>query len=181
MDERLLIDRAKRGDNEALASLLEAQYPFLYRYLLKITLNPHLAEDLAQETVVRCIARLGSYKADRSKFSSWLMTIASRLYIDELRKRKREVPGTPDDQGGRLLAWQAAAQGADWPDVLDALGKLPREMRTSVVLKHYYGYSQDEIAQMTGVPEGTVKSRIHHGMRLLRKELKEDVGQTGRE
>lgn len=181
MDERLLIDRAKRGDNEALASLLEAQYPFLYRYLLKITLNPHLAEDLAQETMVRCIARLGSYKADRSKFSSWLMTIGSRLYIDELRKRRREVPGTPDEQGTRLLAWQAATRGDDWPDVLDALGRLSSEMRTSVVLKHYYGYSQNEIAEMTGVSSGTVKSRIHNGMRLLRKELKDDVRQTRRE
>lgn len=175
MDERLLIDKAKRGDNDALSTLLRANYSFLYRYLLKITLNPHQAEDLAQETMVRCISRLGTYKAERSKFSSWLITIGSRLYIDELRKRRREVPDMPEEQGTRQLAWQVASHGDDWPDVLDALRRLSREMRTAVVLKHYYGYSQDEIATMTGVSVGTVKSRIHNGVRLLRKELREHV------
>lgn len=71
----------------------------------------------------------------------------------------------------RKLKWQSAVAGDEWPEILELLGTLSVEMRTAIILKHYYGYSLEEIAEMADVPIGTVKSRIHSGLRIMRKEL----------
>lgn len=172
MDELELIAAAKRGDDRALAMLLHKHYEFVAKYLMKITLSPPLAEELAQETMLRCIEKLDTYR-DKSKFSSWLITIAGRLYIDHLRKAKREKRWLERQGAERRIEWQAKLAGDSWTETLQALGRLPPEMRIAVVMKHYYGYAVAEIAEMTSVPEGTVKSRIHHGIRKLREELKD--------
>lgn len=171
--EEQLIERAVKGDSEALSILLKKHYTFLFKYLIKVTMNPALAEDLTQETMIRCIERIGTYNG-KSRFSSWLITIGTNLYIDELRRKKRERRLWEQQRGLRQIHWQAARLDEDWPPVLDALGQLPSAIRVSVILKHYYGYSYPEIAQMTSVPEGTVKSRVHHGLKRLREELTAD-------
>ncbi len=169
LNELNTIASAKRGDPEALSELLHTHYPFLLAYLKKITLDPHLAEDLAQDTFIRCIHKIRTYD-ERSKFSSWLITIGTRLYIDEWRKRKREHAWREQEQALQRIRWQAMQRGEEWPDLLDALGRLSVEARSAIVLKHYYGFSLEEIASMTDVPVGTVKSRIHNGIQSLRKE-----------
>ena len=70
---------------------------------------------------------------------------------------------------------QMQSSGRDWPEALEALGRLKPDVRTPIVLKHYYGYSQDEIAAMLDIPAGTVKSRIHNGIKQLREELSADA------
>lgn len=169
-DEKELIRQAKRGDRTALCQLIQRHYPFLVRYLMKVTLQPALAEDLAQETMLRCMEKIKLYNG-QSRFSSWLMTIGTRLYIDYVRKRKREVRFMEQEQALRKLKWQADHAGSRWPEALEALGSLSEHTRMPIVLKHYYGYSYEEIAEMMDVPQGTVKSRIHNGLSALRKEL----------
>ena len=170
MEEQELIERARGGDSAALSGLLHTHYPFIVKYLTKVTFDPHLAEDLAQETMIKCIHKIGSYNG-QTKFSTWLITIGTRLYIDEWRKRKREREWRDQENALRRIKWQAAGTGDEWPEVLDALAELSTETRTAIVLKHYYGYSIEEIAEMTDVPQGTVKSRIHNGIKALRKEM----------
>ena len=170
MDELSLITEAKKGDQRALAMLLQKHYAFVKNYLLKLTLSPSLAEDLTQETVLRCIRKLHLYQ-DKSKFSSWMITIAGRLYIDYTRKQKREKRWLEGEQARRHIRFQAERSGHSWPELLEALGGLSPDMRMAVVMKHYYGYTIEEIADIVGVPEGTVKSRIHHAVRRLREEL----------
>lgn len=165
-----LISKARRGDRAALSELLQTHYVFLVKYLIKITMQPQLAEDLAQETMLRCMEKIHLYNG-QSKFSSWLITIATRQYIDSLRRKKREVLWQEKERGLRKLRWQAACADSEWPEVLDALAELPESVRMPVVLKHYYGYAYEEIADMLGIPTGTVKSRIHNGLNTLRKEL----------
>lgn len=169
-DEALWIKQAQRGDLAALSLLLQRHYVFLVRYLMKVTLQPSLAEDLAQETMLRCMEKIKLYNG-QSKFSSWLVTIGSRLYIDHIRKRKRELSILEQEQALRSLKWKTAQAGEDWFDALDALGGLSEEVRIPIILKHYYGYAYEEIAEMLGIPAGTVKSRIHNGLGSLRKEL----------
>lgn len=173
MEEQIWIRDAQRGDGIALSNLLHKHYSLLRGYLLSVTLQPQLAEDLTQETMLRCMEKIGSFNG-QSKFSSWLITIATRKHIDYVRRRKRELLWQEQEQTLRKLQWDSERRQDGWPEAIDALAKLPADMRTAVVLKHYYGYSYDEIADMTGVPAGTVKSRIHHGLRQLRKELEAD-------
>jgi RNA polymerase sigma-70 factor, ECF subfamily len=161
-----LIAKARRGDQVALARLLQANYLSVKKYLVTVTFDRALAEDLAQETMIRAIQRIGQFSA-RSKFSTWLIAIATNLYLDQLRRYKRE----------RRLQAEAASLDLPvtvgpepaWLDLLERLHALPRDVAMPVVLKHYYGYSYEEIAEMMAIPEGTVKSRIFNGIRTLRR------------
>jgi RNA polymerase sigma factor, sigma-70 family len=170
---------AVRGDTKALASLLHDHYALLYKYMLKITMNKALAEDLVQETMLKAIERIGTFQA-KAKFSTWLISIATRLYMDEMRRKGRERKWQSDEQALQAIRFDAAMSREEWPSALDALAGLPPDVRVPIMLKHYYGYSYEEIAQWLDIPLGTVRSRLHNGLSRLRKELNDDDGtQTG--
>ena len=173
MDEKELIRSAKRGDSLAFAMLFKEHYPFLVKYLIKVTMKPDIAEDIAQEAMMKSMEKIKMYNG-KAKFSSWLITIATNLYIDDIRKKKREQNYQQQEQALRKMKWQFENQSEDWNDVLNALGRLSDEIRIPIVLKHYYGYSYEEIAAMLQIAEGTVKSRVHKGIQMVRKELNED-------
>lgn len=71
----------------------------------------------------------------------------------------------------RQLRWQMERHGEAWSELLDGLARLSEEHRIAILLKHYYGYSYEEIGSMLGIPVGTVKSRTAYGIKQLRKEL----------
>ncbi len=168
------IRQAQQGDASALAGLLREHYTFLYKYLVKVTMNPLLAEEIVQDTMVRCMERISTYNGS-SAFSSWLITIATRLYIDRKRRWKREAEWKQqEEQGSRSIRWRFESQGEEWSGVLDALSRLPTAQRVALLLKHYYGYSYDEIGAILQIPSGTVKSRVAYGISQMRKELNED-------
>lgn len=172
-DEEQLIAQAKSGEQIALALLLQEHYSFLVKYLIKITFSEEMAYDLAQETMVKCIEKIHLYNGG-AKFSSWMITIATNLYIDQKRKQKREERYQEQEQYLRKMRWHFSQQNTDWSDTLTALGKIPEEIRIPIIMKHYYGYSLEEIAKMLSIPLGTVKSRIHNGLKNIRKELSDD-------
>jgi len=161
-----------RRDPQVLAEQLRENYTFLYNYLLKVTMNRSLAEDLVQDTMLRAIEKIAGYRGG-AKFSSWLISIATRLYMDSLRRYKRERAWREQEQAQALrsLRYEAALRQEDWPEALDALAELNPDHRVPILLKYYYGYSQDEIAAWLDIPPGTVKSRLHNGLHQLRKEL----------
>lgn len=167
------IKLAQQGDASALATLLREHYTFLYKYLIKATMDPSLAEEIAQDTMVRCMEKIGTYNGS-SSFSSWLITIASRLYIDRKRRWKLETEWRRQEQGTKSIRWRFESRNMEWSEVLDALSRLPSAQRMAVLLKHYYGYGYDEIGAILQVPAGTVKSRVAAGLNQLRKELNED-------
>ncbi|MDF2722945.1 MAG: polymerase sigma factor SigY [Paenibacillus sp.] len=177
MDEREWIKRAQRGDSAALAQLLRQHYPFLLKYMTKITFQPVLAEDLTQEAMMRCIEKIRLYNFS-SKFSSWLITIGTNLYIDHQRKQKRERDWQDQEQAFRQIKWHAQQMGEEWSDMLDAFARMADEVRVPIILKHYYGYAYEEIAEMMNIAAGTVKSRIHNGIKSLRKELEHRHDET---
>jgi RNA polymerase sigma-70 factor (ECF subfamily) len=173
--EQEWIRRAVRGDTDALAHLLHRHYSFLHKYMLKLTMNPSIAEDVVQDTMVRCLEKIHTYNG-KMKFSSWLIMIGSRLYIDMLRRKKveRRWQEAEQKQAARQLRYYMESTDVEWSHLLERLGTLTAEQRAPIVLKHYYGYSVSEIASMLNVNEGTVKSRIHYGLGKLRKEWSED-------
>jgi RNA polymerase sigma-70 factor (ECF subfamily) len=72
------------------------------------------------------------------------------------------------------MRWHAAQQNEEWSEAIDTLAQLPQEVRVPIILKHYYGYAYEEIAEMMDLPAGTVKSRIHNGLKQIRKEMDAD-------
>ncbi|MHC0036825.1 RNA polymerase sigma factor SigY [Pseudoneobacillus sp. C159] len=173
MDEKNLIKSALKGDATSFALLFHENYPFLVKYLVKISLNIDLAEEIAQETMAKCMEKLHLFNG-KSKFSSWLITIATNVYFDYLRKEKREKNWQLQEQAFRKIKWQFESRNEEWNDVLSALGKLSEEVRIPIILKHYYGYSYEDIGHMMKLSAGTIKSRVHNGILAVRKELKLD-------
>lgn len=170
-EETLLIERAKTGDQEAFAQLFERYYSFLYKYLLKLTLDEDVSADLAQDTMIKCYTNLASFKSE-GKFSTWMISISTRLYMDLLRKQKRERNRFNQLKRTltRQLSWHASTRGMEWSDVFIDFNQLEDEWRVPILLRHYYGYSYDEVGEIMGIRSGTVKSRVHHGLKKLRKE-----------
>jgi RNA polymerase sigma-70 factor, ECF subfamily len=169
MDE--WVKKAQKGDHLAFAVLFKENYPFLVKYLMKVTMNPDYSEELAQETMTKCIQKIQLYNG-KSKFSTWLIAIATNTYIDQCRKKKYEKKWQEQEVIDRKIKWHFESRNEEWNDALGALGKLSDEVRIPIVLKHYYGYSYEEIAELMKISAGTVKSRVHNGLIAVRKELK---------
>ena len=128
--------------------------------------DPHAAEDIAQEGFVAAIGALERF--DRSRpFGPWLRTIVARRAIDAARARavRREV-------GDEALPFLAApASGEPRDDLFAALAALPDEQRIVVVLRHLLELTPTEIADVVGIPRGTVNSRLRRGLDTLAQEL----------
>ncbi len=169
--ERDLIKEAIKGKDEAFTRLFQDNYAFLYKYLIKLSLHPDVTEDLIQETMIKAYTHLHSFKGE-SKFSTWLISIASRLYIDQQRKeiRHRKIFEKARNEAVRKMKWQLSLKGDDWTEDLGLFAGLEPELKAPILLKHYYGYSYLEIAKMLRIKEGTVKSRVHNGLSKIRKE-----------
>ncbi|MFD0588784.1 RNA polymerase sigma factor SigY [Paenibacillus sp. GCM10027627] len=171
LDEATLVKRAIKGDVRSLSELLRQHYSFLYQYSLKLTMDKNRAEDITQETMLKAVENISAFRS-QSKFTTWLISIASRLVIDGARRREREKKWMQQEEGSlRLLRYESLGRMNEWPEALQAIGELDEKHRMAVLLKYYYGYSQEEIASMTDTPVGTVKSRLHQGLKQLREGL----------
>lgn len=166
MEDRELVARVARGDGEAFRELYARYADRVFRYALTILRNRHLAEEVAQETMVAVWRGAGGY-AGRSQVSTWIFGIARHqafrlLRVEARGAREPELPEEPDPMAGAELEVR----------VRRALDELPADQREAVFLAFYGGLSYAEIAQVQGVPEGTVKSRVFHAKRKLAEVLK---------
>ena len=152
---------AASGDIDAFEDLVRLYQAPVWRFLRDLVGDPHLAEDLTQETFVRAYTKLPSY-AFRARFSTWLFQVARNVAIDALRSRARRsrllqrVP-PPDDLPGPEISNELQA----------ALHTLPVHQREAVLLVEVAGMTCAEAGRVTGVPEGTVKSRLFHARKHL--------------
>lgn len=174
--EHDLIQRAKKGDERAMEELLQRNYPILKGYLLKITLDPELAADLTQETMFKAVRQLKRFK-EQSKFSTWLITIASNLYRDYQRK-SRHFPLVEDPVSLEQRLERVDSSGGRAKDELvdDLLARLPQDKRAVLILKHYFGYNYEEIGKILDCPVGTVKSRMYYCLEFLQKQMEGGKG-----
>ena len=180
-DDEDLARRIRRGERGAFDALLDRHGAPLLGYLGGMVRDRGIAEDLLQETLLRVHRHIDRYQ-ERGSFRAWLYRIATNLALSELRRR-RYAAGVPLE--GRAL--EVADAGARDPQqrledeervatVRTALEALPADQRSVLLLRSGQGMGIREIAQVLCVPEGTVKSRIHHGVRRLR-ELVQHTGQ----
>lgn len=169
--EATLVGRAARGDIGAFEELYRANSGRVYVLCLRMTGDPALAEELAQEAFVRAWQKLGSFRG-ASAFSTWLHRVTVNVVLGHRRSTARsetrlQVVGD-DLQGG---AGAGDASPAESIDLERAIAALPDGARTVFVLHDVEGYRHREIARLTGIAVGTSKAQLHRARRILRKAL----------
>ena len=163
--------------DEAVPSWEEVAHRYgrtIYNFAYRLTGNRDEAFDLSQEVLLRVRKGLRRYRP--GSFEGWLWRITRNAFIDETRRRNRRptVPLPEEDRSGLGVAPaadEALAEVRLGEDVQAALMSLPFDFREAVVLCDIVGLPYDEIAEIAGVPVGTVRSRIHRGRAALRDKL----------
>jgi RNA polymerase sigma factor (sigma-70 family) len=175
-DEALLAGFAT-GDPRTAAAFVRRFQGRVYGLAMTIVRQPAVAEEVAQETFTRVYRHAGNYDARKGRVSTWLLSIARNLSIDQTRM-KRLDPVDPEVIAAEVSI-ESQTPGADemglQPDeraqLRNAIGDLPDDQRRALVLATYMGRTAKEISDLDDVPLGTVKTRIRTAMLKLRDEL----------
>jgi RNA polymerase sigma-70 factor (ECF subfamily) len=174
--ERRLIDRAKRGDRQALRELIDAHKDRLFSFVWRIVRNHHDAEELCQEAFLKAFSSLDSFSTEY-RFSTWLFTIGYRLCLNAMR-RKKALSGEVD-----FSVFSAAGAGADEETAQSEEARRLREMiwgqvdrlsppqQAAIVLFYRHDQSCNEIAQILQMSVATVKSHLHRARARLKEML----------
>ncbi|KOA20627.1 RNA polymerase sigma factor SigY [Clostridium homopropionicum DSM 5847] len=170
MDELEVIERAKQGNKSALNNLLIDNYSILKGYIIKITGNPEIAQDVVQEALLKAALNIKKY-TPKAKFSTWLIAIGTNVYRDMLRREKRLVSMEEVNSSGDYNVEDSVISKVEFNQVIKIIQKMPYEKRAVFILKHYYNYKYEEIAEILGCPIGTVRSRLHHCIKSIIAEL----------
>lgn len=182
MDQRQLVERAARGEHEAFDALVRLASNRLYGIAYRILRDQYLAEDALQQTLITVWNELPKLR-DPDRFDAWTYRLIVRAATAEARKASR---GTTT----ALLPHDTDASRApdDYRTVVDrdelerGFSRIAAEQRAVLVLQHYAGLSQAQIADVLGIPIGTAGSRIHYAARALRAAIEADARLgTGRE
>lgn len=174
-------ERPARFDQEALA-----QMDALYSFAFKLTKVREEAEDLVSDTMLRAFERWRQFQLG-SNIRAWMFTILYHAFVSRRRRiDAREVP-MPESEDGFSRLEPAADENPEATfyasfideDVVRAIGELPEEYRSALVMSDVHGLRYAEIARVLGVPEGTVKSRLFRGRRLLQGQLRAYAEEMG--
>lgn len=186
-DEQLML-AFRSGDARAFHTLVQRHRQAVYNFILRYVGHRQRAEDVLQETWLKVVRSSTEYEP-KARFTTWVFTIARNLCVDSARKESYrqadslDAPVGADDEG-RELSQLVADEGAAGPDraaynvrlrplLTTALAALPMEQREVFLLREYSGIGFKEIAEVTGVNENTVKSRMRYALEGLRKRLAE--------
>lgn len=170
LNELELIEKAKKGNKSSMNTLLTENLNILKGYVIKMTADPHLSKDIVQDTMLKAILNINKFDP-KAKFSTWLIKIATNLYRDYLRKNKPldTIDENLQDSGKNVD--EAAISRLEYREAMRIIQKLSQEKRSAFILKHYYGYKYEEIAEILSCPIGTVRSRIHNAIKEIIIEM----------
>lgn len=185
VSDATLMAQLSNGEIDALEQLYERYSMLIFSLAVRILRDAQLAEDVVQEVFVRLWRRPASYDPARGRFVSWLMSVSRNRALDEQRRVSRrlraeeaddhpgnELPTTDrfDDPQAGVLLDELRRQ------VREAMTRLPPAQREVIELAYFSGLTQVEIAERTGEPLGTVKTRVRLGMNKLREAFGADPG-----
>jgi RNA polymerase sigma-70 factor (ECF subfamily) len=188
LGERLLLGRLVRRDEDAFNEIVRSYSDRVYNLVLRLVGSPAEAEDIAQEVFVTVFKSIESYRGE-AKLSTWILRIAANhsknriKYLSRRRTTGQELRDGSDatemaDEGkapvqAHFAAPDAMLEAAEMERMMqEAIAQLDEEQRLLVVLRDVEELSYDEIVEITGLPEGTVKSRLHRS-RMALKDLLE--------
>lgn len=185
--DELLMIRYQRGDREAFAWLVRRHHQRVYNFILRLVKQPTAAEELAQETFLKIVKNSSTFKHE-ARFSTWLYAIARNLCIDHQRKQRLRRHASleqplPGDQTGRPLGEslpdpsprssveRSTTKGRMAQAISAAVESLPEDQKEVFLLREVGGLPFKEIAEITGVGENTVKSRMRYALERLQQAL----------
>jgi RNA polymerase sigma-70 factor (ECF subfamily) len=190
-----LLRKAQRGDRGAFGQIVVLYQDRLYNALLRVIGDPEEARELTQETFTRALVKIDSFRGEAGPYT-WLFRIGVNLAISQLRKIQRHRTfsldrpagsggangAEDDDQASSLIDRVAQDRGASPADnaetreqhqqVLAALGRLDAEYRAVLVMRDIEGFDYQQMADVLGLPLGTLKSRLFRARLALRDELR---------
>ncbi|HEX5416092.1 MAG TPA: sigma-70 family RNA polymerase sigma factor [Chloroflexota bacterium] len=183
LDDRELVSAISQRDEQAFRLLYRRYGGVTYALVMRIVDDEECAEEVVQDAFLRVWRHAADYRSDQSGLATWILNIARNLAVDELRRRRarpttydplktgehvEDEQSDPDPRGDpQVVAELADVRVA----VRAALETLPGVQRAAIELAYFRGLTQSEIAQVTGLPLGTIKSRIRFGMRALQSAL----------
>jgi RNA polymerase sigma-70 factor (ECF subfamily) len=178
-DDLLLIERIASGDAEALGALYDRYGRVAFGVLFRMIGSPEAAEEVTQDAFHAVWRQARTYRADRGSVRTWFLAICRNAGIDWRRTRgkrleRETVIDTAFDLPADLRVDERVLSRLRAERVRDAIATLPPEQRDVLGLAFWGGYSQREIADRTGTPLGTVKSRVRLAMAKLRERLAEE-------
>ena len=171
-----LIERLATGnDQQALSDLYDRYQGVMYGLAMRITRDQALAQDAVQEAFVGVWRNASRYAASRASVRTWVLSITHHRAIDIVRRRRATIELPEGDTAVPALTtpdvWPEVARALDRETVAQAMGGLSEARRETISLAYFDGLTQVEIADRTGVPLGTVKSRVRLGLAQMRRTL----------
>ena len=165
-DETQLMRRIRQRDEHALQYLYDQCSRPVYSLALRVLGNTDLAEEVVQDVFMKVWEAPEKWEPNRGALMSWLLTVTRYAAIDRLRREKRRATTEPLEDHTE----QAGSDGSlgETLALNGALGELPAEQRAVIQLAYYQGLTHQDIADVTGIPLGTVKTRLRLGMQKLR-------------
>ena len=178
-----LLEHISNQDRDALATLYERFGRRVFSLAVRILSDSVSAEEVTQDVFMSVWRRGATYVSKKGKFTTWLFSIAHNRTIDELRKRRRDLSRTNDDiddhlnlESGDVSPPDATVAQSEYAKIRAAMEDLPEEQKNVVELSYFKGLTQTEIAEKTGPPLGTVKTRMRLALKKLRKALSAELG-----
>ncbi len=179
MDTDPTVARAQAGDGCALAELIETHQTQIYSLTLAIMRNPTDAADMTQETFVRVLRSIDTYRGERATFATWLHRLAVNVCLDALRRGRRAPTSLVETE--ELVGndrWGEPEWTAEWresaAEVRAALAELPLRQRIALTLFYFDESSYERIAEVMALPLNTVKSHLLRGKQNLARLLRVD-------
>lgn len=176
--DEALMQAIRAGDKDALNILMIRHMRAIYAFALNLTRNPEDAEDLTQETFVRCFTKAHTYKPGKVKVTTWLHTLTRNLAIDAFRRRRWTLESESEEFGGCLdnLADERSPdshlEAEDREGMFrSCLGRLPERQRTALLLCYHRGFSNRQAAAVLGVSVDALVSLLARARRTLKSSI----------
>ena len=175
-EDEALIERLAAGvDEAALSELYDRYQAVMYGLAVRITNDASLAQDAVQEAMVGIWRNATRYVAGRASVRTWVLSITHHRAIDIVRRRRATTQLPESEIGEPALTapdvWPEVSRALDRDTVKKAMNRLPEAQREIIAMAYFDGLTQMEIADRTGVPLGTVKSRVRLGLAQMRRTM----------